>query len=140
MTIMMIYDFCVNPKNHNHQRSILTCSIYSSFRIATSSSNSFSKGVEAVLQCIIQTSYFPLRHYNKSKQIKTFRIVGRVCWWPSLRGKVGMGLYAASASSIFSVSELISLLISSFLLINLTANTTTPVAKTPPPRYKKAVE
>ena len=48
--------------------------------------------------------------------------------------------HAASDSSIFSVFELISLLISVFLLINLTANTITPVAKTPAPRYKNAVE
>ena len=57
-----------------------------------------------------------------------------VCWWPSLKGKVGMGPYAASDCSIPSVSELINLLVSTFLLINLTTNTITPTANTHPPR------
>ena len=62
--------------------------------------------------------------------------------FPKGEGRDGASppLYAANASSIFSVSELKSLFVSSFLLINRTVNTITPVTKTPPPRYKNAVE
>ena len=99
----------------------------------------------------ITTPNFLFYHINsislliiiETQQLNIESSIGKGCVlvaFPKGEGRDGAAPYAASDSSIFSVSELISLLISSFLLINLTANTTTPVAKTPPPRYKNAVE